>query len=82
MGIDAKPWRSSARAITSYHYLKQADVLEQFLRASRRPEDSPHLPWDMLVVDEVHNLMPAPFGEDSDLCKTLRYIAYLNIGYS
>ena len=77
MGIDANPWRSSARAITSYHYLKQADVLEQFLSASRRPEDSPHLPWDMLVVDEVHNLMPAPFGEDSDLCKTLRYIAPL-----
>ena len=50
MGIDANPWRSSARAITSYHYLKQADVLEQFLSASRRPEDSPHLPWDMLVV--------------------------------
>ena len=77
MGIDANPWRSSARAITSYHYLKQADVLEQFLSASRRSEDSPHLPWDMLVVDEVHNLMPAPFGEDSDLCKTLRYIAPL-----
>ena len=77
MGIDANPWRSSARAITSYHYLKQADVLEQFLSASRRPDDSPHLPWDMLVVDEVHNMMPAPFGEDSDLCKTLRYIAPL-----
>lgn len=77
MGIDANPWRSSARAITSYHYMKQADVLEQFLSASRRPEDSPHLPWDMLVVDEVHNMMPSPFGEDSDLCKTLRYIAPL-----
>lgn len=77
MGIDANPWQSSTRAITSYHYLKQPDVLEQFLSASRRPEDSPHLPRDMLVVDEVHNLMPVAFGEDSDLCNTLHYIAPL-----
>lgn len=75
LGIDANPWRSSARAIASYHYLKQPDILEQFHSACRVPEDSPHLPWDLLIVDEVHNLMPAPFGEDSDLCKTLRYIA-------
>ncbi len=75
LGIDANPWRTSSRAITSYHYLKQPDVLEQFLSASKRPDGSPHLPWDLLVVDEVHNLMPSPFGEDSDLCKMLRYIA-------
>ena len=75
MGIDANPWRSTARAIASYHYLKQPDILEQFHSACRVPEDSPHLPWDLLIVDEVHNLMPSAFGEDSDLCKTLRYIA-------
>ena len=75
MGIDANPWRSTTRAIASYHYLKQPDILEQFHSACRVPEDSPHLPWDLLIVDEVHNLMPSAFGEDSDLCKTLRYIA-------
>lgn len=75
MGIDANPWRSSTRAIASYHYLRQPDVLEQFHSACRVAEDSPNLPWDLLIVDEVHNLMPAPFGEDSDLCRTLRLIA-------
>jgi superfamily II DNA or RNA helicase len=75
MGIDANPWRSSYRAISSYHYLRQPDVLEQFHSACQTPEGSPHLPWDLLIVDEVHNMMPSPFGEDSDLCKTLRYIA-------
>ena len=38
------------------------DVLEQFLSTCRVPEGSPHLPWDLLIVDECHNLMPAPFG--------------------
>lgn len=75
MGIDANPWRSSARAIASYHYLRQPDVLEQFASACRVAEDSPNLPWDLLIVDEVHNLMPAPFGEDSELCRMLRLIA-------
>lgn len=75
LGIDANPWRSCPRIIASYHYLKQPDVLEQFRSACRTPKGSPHLPWDLLVVDEVHNLMPSPFGEDSELCKMLRMIA-------
>jgi hypothetical protein len=28
-----------------------------------------------LIVDECHNLMPSPFGQDSDLCEMLRLIA-------
>ncbi len=75
LGIDASPWRSFSRIVASYHYLRQPDVLEQFLASCRMPEGSPHLPWDLLVVDECHNLMPSPFGEDSDLCKMLRLIA-------
>ncbi len=75
LGVDANPWRCSSRAIASYHYLRQPDILEQFVSACRTPEGSPHLPWDLLVVDEVHNLMPSPFGEDSQLCRTLRLIA-------
>jgi len=75
LGMDANPWRSSSRIIASYHYLRQEDVLEQFLAASRTPDGSPHLPWDLLIVDECHNLMPSAFGEDSDLCRTLRIIA-------
>lgn len=77
LGFDANPWRSHSRIISSYHYLRQPDVRQQFHSASRLPDGSAQLPWDLLIVDEVHNLMPSPFGEDSDLCKTLREIAPL-----
>ena len=75
LGMDANPWRSSSRIIASYHYLRQPDVREQFLSACSTPDGSPHLPWDLLIVDECHNLMPAPFGEDSQLCQTLAIVA-------
>ena len=75
LGMDANPWRSSSRIVASFHYLRQPDVLEHFLSACRTPEGSPHLPWDLLIVDECHHLMPSPFGEDSDLCRMLRLVA-------
>ena len=75
LGMDANPWRSFSRIVASYHYLRQPDVLEQFISACRTPEGSPHLPWDLLIVDECHNLMPSPFGEDSELCRMLRLVA-------
>ena len=75
LGMDANPWRSFSRIVASYHYLRQPDVREQFLSACHTPEGSPHLPWDLLIVDECHNLMPSPFGRDSELCETLRLIA-------
>ena len=75
LGMDANPWRLFSRIVASYHYLRQPDVREQFLAACRTPDGSPHLPWDLLIVDECHNLMPAPFGEDSELCRTLQLVA-------
>jgi len=75
LGIDANPWRFSNRIISSYHYLKQPDILEQFFSASRLDEQRQRLPWDLLIVDEVHNLMPATMREDSQLCKMLRIIS-------
>ena len=77
LGMDANPWRSFSRIVASYHYLRQPDVREGFLAACQTPEGSPHLPWDLLIVDECHNLMPSPFGEDSELCRTLRLVAPL-----
>jgi len=77
LGIDANPWRCNSRIIASYHYLRQPDILTEFESASRTPEGSPRLPWDLLIIDEIHNLMPASFGEDSQLCKMLRTIAPL-----
>jgi hypothetical protein len=77
LGIDANPWRACPKIIASYHYLRQPDVLEKFISAARTPHGSPHLPWDLLIVDEAHNLMPSPFGEDSQLCEMLRLITPL-----
>lgn len=75
IGMDANPWRSFSRILASYHYLKQPDVLEQFRSASQQEGLQAHLPWDLLIVDEAHNLTPSPFGNESDLCKMLRTIA-------
>jgi hypothetical protein len=75
LGLDANPWRTFPRIIASYYYLRQPDVLEQFLSTCRSPDGSAHLPWDLLVVDEAHNLMPAPFGQDSELAEMLRLIS-------
>lgn len=75
LGLDANPWRTYPRIITSYHYLRQPDILEQFRAACGQPEGSAQLPWDLLIVDEAHNLMPANFGEDSDLAKMLRSLS-------
>lgn len=73
-GLDANPWRTYPRIITSYYYLRQPDVLQQFIAACRQPAGSAQLPWDLLVVDEAHNLSPAAFGDDSDLAQMLREI--------
>ena len=74
LGIHANPWRAHERIIASYHYLKQPDVLEQF-RAVAEPGQDGTLRWDLLIVDEAHNLAPSSFGRDSDLSKMLQAIA-------
>ena len=74
IGLDASAWRSHDRIIASYHYLKQPDVLEQF-RAAAEPGPDGRLRWDLLIVDEAHNLAPASFGSDSDVSQMLQRIA-------
>jgi len=74
LGLDANPWRVHERIIASYHYLKQPDVLEQF-RGTAEPGEDGRLKWDLLIVDEAHNLAPSSFGEDSDLAQMLQRIS-------
>jgi len=74
IGVDANPWRSHERIIASYHYLKQPDVLEQF-RGTAEPGEDGRLRWDLLIIDEAHNLAPASFGSDSDVSALLQRIA-------
>jgi superfamily II DNA or RNA helicase len=74
LGTDANPWTVTPRAITSMDYLRQRDVLDSFLASATRltrPEGT-GLPWDVLVVDEAHNLAPARFGDDSLRTQMLR----------
>ena len=78
LGLDANPWRVFPRIIASYHYLRQPDILQQFLATCRADGTGPvraQLPWDLLVVDEAHNLMPSSFGRDSQLVGMLRTIS-------
>jgi superfamily II DNA or RNA helicase len=75
LGPDANPWRQFPRVIASYHYLRQADVLEEFRAAAEPIPGSPNLAWDLLIVDEAHNLAPAPLGKESELSRLLGQIA-------
>lgn len=75
LGPNANPWRQFPRIITSYHYLRQADVLEEFRAAAQPHKDSPNLAWDLLIVDEAHNLAPAPLGKESELSRLLGQLA-------
>ena len=76
VGLDVNPWRYHNRVIASYHYLRQELIREQFFSALRgeKADGTGQLPWDLLVVDEVHNLMPSSSGKDSELCEMLRKI--------
>jgi superfamily II DNA or RNA helicase len=75
LGPDANPWRSFSKVVASYHYLKQADVWEEFRAASQPQPGAPNLSWDLLIVDEAHNLAPSSVGQESDLSRALGLIA-------
>ncbi len=77
LGVDSNPWASYPRIITSMDYLRQKDILASFNAATARLSGNADavLPWQMLVVDEVHNLAPSSYGDDSDRCEMLRRIA-------
>ncbi len=79
LGLEANPWRVFPRVIASYHYLRQDDIREEFLAtcrlADRGDRQQAQLPWDLLIVDEAHNLMPSAYGEDSELVRMLRIIS-------
>jgi superfamily II DNA or RNA helicase len=66
LGLGANPWSVHEKAIVSYQYLRQPDVFEQFRAAAHKA------PWDLLIVDEAHNLSPGGFGPDSELSRMLR----------
>src|SRR2546429_4849542 len=76
LGVDSNPWASYPRIITSMDYLRQGDVLGSFVAATNSLSGrfEAILPWQMLIVDEVHNLTPSHYGDNSDRCEMLRRI--------
>ena len=78
-GLDVNPWTQFPRIITSMHYIRQANELDRFMSACKEIEGSDDEPlqlaWDLLIVDEAHNLSPdRRDGQDSQLCDMLRVV--------
>ena len=69
-GANVNPWNVYPRIITSIDFIKQEQHLEAFENSA--------VDWDMLIVDEAHNVMPKPLKEyyrDSDRAKAIRRIS-------
>jgi len=75
-GVDSNPWIAYPRIITSMDYLRQQDVLAGFLGATSAffNENDSTLPWDMLIVDEAHNVSSQYRGHETDRLKMMRQI--------
>jgi superfamily II DNA or RNA helicase len=77
-GIHANPWECYPRLITSYDWLKRERPMRWF-RETLPEGDEPRYPrrWDLLIVDEAHNLAPSGrthYAVDSLRTETLREI--------
>jgi superfamily II DNA or RNA helicase len=62
-GIHANPWNSFPRLIASYDWLKRERPM-RWLRETLPQGDEPRYPrrWDLLIVDEAHNVAPSGSG--------------------
>jgi superfamily II DNA or RNA helicase len=62
-GLHVNPWRHFPRLITSIDYLKRERPLRQFREVLPAPGESPYpRRFDLLIVDEAHNVAPAGAG--------------------
>jgi ERCC4-related helicase len=76
-GMHINPWTSHPRLITSMDFLKREQPLRLF-QQSLQHQDSPLRDWDLLIVDEAHNVAPSGRGSyavDSDRTRMMRRIA-------
>ena len=79
-GPTINPWASFPRLVTSIDYLKTEHPLRLFeeLARSRSEEQAGAKPWDLLILDEAHNVAPAgrkKYVRDSDRTSMMRSIA-------
>lgn len=77
MGLDTNPWKAKQRIITSMDYLRQPDIMDKFIASAESlfNSDTPTMPWDLLIVDEAHNMSPAGFGQESQRFLMLQQIS-------
>ena len=80
-GIDVNPWSHFPRLITSIDFIKRPRPLRLFrelLPAEQEQTPSLNRPFDMLIVDEAHNVAPSGRGRyalDSQRTQLIRTIA-------
>jgi SNF2 family DNA or RNA helicase len=77
MGLDTNPWKAKQRVITSMDYLRQPDIMDKFISSAESlfNSDTPTMPWDLLIVDEAHNMSPAGFGQESQRFLMLQQVS-------
>jgi ERCC4-related helicase len=76
-GMHVNPWASFPRLITSMDFIKREQPMRLF-QESLQATDSPLRDWDLLVVDEAHNVAPSGRGSyavSSDRTRMMRSIA-------
>jgi len=76
-GSHVNAWASFPRLITSMDFLKREAPLEGFLKSLKKERTGGLRDWDLLVVDEVHNVAPSgrkSYIRDSDRTDMMRQI--------
>lgn len=73
---NANPWTVHQKLIVSMDFLKRQEVLEEFESAANRivSRGSGKLPWDLLIVDEVHNFAPLPGNRSTERIRMLEKV--------
>jgi superfamily II DNA or RNA helicase len=76
-GLHVNPWTSFPRLIASIDWIKQGDGL-RFLRDALPPGSSYPRKFDMLIVDEAHNVAPEPASRYSVESQRTRLVRLLS----
>ncbi|MEQ8191818.1 MAG: DISARM system SNF2-like helicase DrmD, partial [Candidatus Eremiobacterota bacterium] len=77
-GLHVNPWNSYPRLITSMDFIKREGPLNQFLNSMAKDKiDNILKEWDLLVLDEAHNVAPSgknQYVRDSNRTRMVRSI--------
>ncbi|MFA0888182.1 MAG: DISARM system SNF2-like helicase DrmD [Synergistales bacterium] len=76
-GLHVNPWTSFPRLIASIDWIKQGEGL-RFLRDALPPGSSYPRKFDMLIVDEAHNVAPEPASRYSVESQRTRLVRLLS----